>query len=116
MKNVIYAKRELTRNRGRAISVRETLPEKDCDTSTRKSFVYLVRRVKALPEQVSSPEIRVVKVVDSQARRELFFLRVKGVVYFKKGRFVRRVDYLHTLVVKMFWKTHVLSDDPVTFA
>lgn len=116
MKNVIYAKKELKGNRGRVVTVRESAPEKDCDTTIRKSFVYLTRSVDAIPEKLSSPDIRVVKGVDSETQREVFFMRVKGTVYFKQGRLIQRVDYLHTLVVKMFWKTHVLSSDPAALA
>ncbi|MEI6438085.1 MAG: hypothetical protein WCO69_04990 [Candidatus Omnitrophota bacterium] len=109
MKNVIYAKKELKGNRGRVVSVRETVPDKDCDTTIRKSFVYLTRRVDEVPEKVPSPDIRVLKGVDTECQREAFLMRVKGTVYFKQGRFIHQVDYLHTLVVKMLWKTHVLT-------
>ena len=116
MKNVIYAKKELTGSRGRVVTVRESVPDKDCDTAIRKSFVYLARRVDVVPEIVAAPEIRVVKDVDTEAQREVFCMRVKGTVFFKQGRFIHRVDYLHTLVVKMFWKTHILSSDPAGLA
>ena len=116
MKNVIYSKKDLMRHCGRAISVREKEADKDCDTSIRKSFVYLVHGADAIPEKVPAPHVRVIKIVNSMSQREIFFLRVKGTVYFKQNRFIHRVDYMHSLVVKMLWKDHVLSSDSATLA
>jgi len=116
MKNVIYSKKDLTHHRGRAISVREKADDKQCDTSIRKSFVYLVHRADTIPDKIPAPEVRVIKVIDSVSQREIFFLRVKGTVYFKQNRFIHRVDYMHSLLVRMLWKSHVLSSDSATFA
>ncbi|MBF0387157.1 MAG: hypothetical protein HQL20_04805 [Candidatus Omnitrophica bacterium] len=116
MKNVNYSKKELKGGRGRVVLVRESVPETDCDTSIRKSFVYLARTVDEIPAVTPAPEIRVVKAINSDAQREAFYMRVKGVVYFRQGRFMHKVDYLHTLAVQMLWKTHVLSSGPATLA
>ncbi len=116
MKNVVYSKKELKGSRGRVVSVREFVPDNDCDTAIRKSFVYLTRRAEAVPETVAAPQVRVLKGVDTQAQSETFFMRIKGTVYFKQGRFIHQVDYLHTLAVRMFWKTHVLSSGPAALA
>lgn len=112
MKNVIYSKKQLTANRGRAISIRERVAEPECDTAIRKSFVYLVYKASAVPEKMPKPTVRVIKVVDTDSRKETFFLRIKGEVCCKQGRFIYMVRYLHALEVRLLWKDHVLSPDP----
>jgi hypothetical protein len=116
MKNLIYSKKDLVQRCGRAVSVREVAADRECDTQTRKSFVYLVHRVDAVPQQVPAPNVRVIKAVDTRELKEFFFLRIKGTVYFKQGRFIHRVDYLHSLQVRMLWKDPVLSTDSATLS
>ncbi len=111
MKQVAYIKQELSRNRGRLISVRENMSDSDSETMTRKNFVYLVTRVDAVPEQVPVPQIKIVKKVETGQRFEAFLFKVKGVIYIKKNRFIFQVRYCHTLGIKVFWRTHVLSSD-----
>ncbi len=112
MKHITYSKKQLIANRGRVVTIRETVEDPDCDTHIRKSFVYLVSCVGAIPKRLPSPDIRLFKNVDGSSQSEIFSLRVKGVVYYKQGRDIVKVDYLHTLKVKMLWKTHVLSSGP----
>ena len=116
MKNLTYHKKDLKSSRGRAVSIRELTPEADCDTAVRKSFVYLTSRADAIPAEMPAPEVRVIKSIDTDKQQEKFRFRVKGVVYFKKDRFICRVDYLHSLSIRMLWKTHVLSSKPAVLA
>jgi len=111
MKSVTYQKSDLSRNRGRAISIRENVADKDSHTRVVKNFVYLVTRVDAVPEQIPQPEIRVLKKIDTERRREGFVFKVKGVIYIKKNRFIFQIAYGHSLNVQILWKTHVLAPD-----
>ncbi|MBF0331968.1 MAG: hypothetical protein HQL17_08560 [Candidatus Omnitrophica bacterium] len=115
MKQVTYFKNELTGKRGRTISIREHSSDVETDTSLTKRFIYLVKCVDTCPEKASAPEIRILKRIDTEQQRERFLFKVKGVVYIKKNRFIYELRYCHSLNIKMFWKTHVLSsDNPVT--
>lgn len=117
MKNVVYMKRDLSANKGRAVSIREILNDKDCDSRIIKNYVYLVRRVDSVPEEIPKAQINVVKNIDTDAQEEMFRLRVKGMVFIKQNRFVYRIDYCHSLLIRMVWKTHVLSSqDPAALA
>ncbi len=116
MKSKVYKKKDLGQNRGRVVSIREFRKDKDSETAVRKSFVYIVTRVDAVTEVIPAPDIRIVKCIENELKREVFLFRVKGVVFFKKKRFVYKVDYLHTLAIRMFWKTHVLSSKPAVLA
>ena len=117
MKHVSYAKHELSDKRGRTVAVREVTSDAETDTSLTKRFVYLVRRVDICPEKAPTPQIRLVKHIDTEHQKERFLLKVKGVVYMKKARFIYELRYCHSLNIRMLWKTHVLSsDNPVTSA
>ncbi|MFH0753642.1 MAG: hypothetical protein V2A70_03650 [Candidatus Omnitrophota bacterium] len=111
MKQVSYAKHELSDQRGRTIAVREADSDAETDTSLTKRFVYLVKRVDICPEQAPTPQIKVLKKVDTEHQKERFLLKVKGIVYIKKARFIYELRYCHSLDIRMLWKTHVLSSD-----
>ncbi len=114
MKRVCYKKSDLSRNRGRAVSIRENIMDKESDTRVVKNFVYLVTRADAVPEDLPQPEIRILKKIDTERHREGFMFRVKGVIYVKKNRFIFQIRYAHSLNIQILWKTHVLaSDNPV---
>ncbi|NTV29183.1 MAG: hypothetical protein HGA80_03775 [Candidatus Omnitrophica bacterium] len=115
MKNVIYVKRDLV-ERGRVISIREQHADKDSSTRVMKNFVYLISREDAIPEEMDTPEVRVVKKITAEDKSEVFVFKVKGHIYVKEKRFIYKVQYCHSLCVHMIWKTHVLSTKPVALA
>jgi hypothetical protein len=116
MKNVTYRKRDLARFKGRFVAIREIHKEADCDTFIAKNFVYLLSRVDALPEQPPVPAIHVTKQIDTPKNTEIFRLKVKGEIFVARGRFIYRVEYCHSLKVRLLWKIHVLSSKPAALA
>lgn len=116
MKNVMYRKKDLVSRVGRAISLREAASDKESDTLVNKTFVYLVSRVDQIPQDIPAPQVFITKKIESEARREVFLFRVKGVVYMREHRFIYRVEYSHGLTVHLQWKTHVLSSKPAALA
>ena len=111
MKRVSYKKNDLSRNRGRSISIRENIADKESDTRVVKNFVYLVTRVDAVPEVLPEPQIRILKKIDTERQTEGFVFKVKGVIYIKKNRFIFQIRYGHSLNIQILWKTHVLAPD-----
>lgn len=105
MKDVVYRKRDLFKNRGRIVSVIENVAQHDSSTRVVKNFVYMVSRVDAVPKTLPTPKIRMLKGVDTQAREERFVFKVKGSVYIKEKRFIFELRYCHSLNVLMQWKT-----------
>lgn len=117
MKNVVYVKKELTGRTGRFVSIRELQRDKECETRIMKNFVYLVHRADILPDELPKPRINITKRIDTESQTEGFRFKVKGTVYMKQNRFIYRVDYCHSLFIRMVWKTHVLSSKgPVALA
>lgn len=116
MKNVVYHKKDLIARMGRAVSVRESMSDKESDTKVNKTYVYLVSHVDQIPQDIPQPEVFITKKIDSEGKREVFLFRVKGVVYVKEHRFIYRVQYSHGLMVHLQWKNHVLSSKPSALA
>ncbi|MBF0569378.1 MAG: hypothetical protein HQL18_01195 [Candidatus Omnitrophica bacterium] len=109
MKNVTYLKRDLTGNKGRAVSVRESLASKECDSRVVKNYIYLVNSMDMIPDETPSAQIYVTKRINTETQQENFRFKVKGAIYIKKNRFIYRVDYAHSLLIRIIHKTHVLS-------
>lgn len=108
MREVAYKKNDLSDSRGRVISIRENVADKDSVTRVVKNFIYLVTRADCVPEEIPQPEIRILKKIDTERHREGFVFKVKGVIYIKKNRFIFQIRYAHSLNVQILWKTHVL--------
>ena len=77
MRHVAYKKKELLHQRGRFISVRENMADAQSDTRVVKTFVYLITRVDAVPEQLPAPQIRIIKNIDTLHSQENFQFKVK---------------------------------------
>jgi hypothetical protein len=116
MKTVTYRKRDLARFKGRFVAIREVHPDADCDTNIAKNFIYLLSRVDQLPDKPPTPTINVIKRIDTAANTETFRLKVKGEIFISRGRFIYRVEYCHSLKVRLLWKIHVLSSKPAALA
>jgi hypothetical protein len=116
MKKVTYRKRDLARFRGRFVAIREIHRDTDCDTQIAKNFVYLLSRADQLPDKPPTPMIYVTKRIDTAANSEIFRLKVKGEIFVTRGRFIYRVEYCHSLKVRLLWKIHVLSSKPAALA
>ncbi|MBF0486339.1 MAG: hypothetical protein HQL16_07500 [Candidatus Omnitrophica bacterium] len=115
MKNVIYKKRELAQ-RGRVISIRERFEDEECATQVRKNYIYLLSRADEVPQKPEAPQISVTKRIDSAKKNETFVFKIKGVIHITEKRFIYRVEYCHSLLIHMTWKTHVLSSKPAALA
>ncbi|MBF0123359.1 MAG: hypothetical protein HQL21_08165 [Candidatus Omnitrophica bacterium] len=117
MKDVVYLKKELGHRAGRYVSIREFQSDKECESRITKNFVYLVHNADTIPQNLPKPRIDITKRIDTESQTEGFRFKVKGVVYMKQNRFIYRVDYCHSLFIRMVWKTHVLSSKgPVALA
>lgn len=116
MKDVVCRKRDLFKNRGRIVSVIEDVTQHDINTRVVKNFVYIVRRVDAVPKMLPTPKIRMLKGVDTQARQEHFIFKVKGAVYIKEKRFIVELRYSHSLNIFMQWKTSAVPVEKLTVA
>ncbi len=115
MKNITYKKRELI-DRGRVVSIRENSADKECNTRVMKNFVYLISMADQVPDEVEAPQIRIVKRLQFEPKIETFLFRIKGEIFIREKRFIYRVQYCHSLYVRMFWKNHVLSSKPAALA
>ncbi|MBP9855015.1 MAG: hypothetical protein KBD53_09135 [Candidatus Omnitrophica bacterium] len=78
-------------------------------TVVRKGFFYKVSKINEVEPTVAPPEVYIRKYFDTRQRIEKFSFRVKGVFYMSHGRFLMRVEFHHSLNIKIVWKNKKIS-------
>lgn len=73
-------------------------------TVVRKGFFYKVSKMNEAEQPVTSPEVFIRKFFDTRQRIEKFSFQVKGTFYMSHDRFLMRVDFHHSLNIKIVWK------------
>jgi hypothetical protein len=91
------------------ISICEHSEDKECTTSIRKSFIYIVRSADHIQESFDKPEIYIRKIFDSKLPEEKFSFRVKGSFYMTRDQYLFKVDFCHLLKIDIVWKHKVFS-------
>jgi hypothetical protein len=115
MKHVTYSKRDIA-GKGRVVSIRESQEDKESVTRVVKNFVYFINRADCFPEQEAAPQIRLTKKIATDEHSEVFIFKVKGIMHVKERRLVFAVQYCHSLVVKLFWKSPAVASKPAALA
>ena len=109
MKQVLHKSRVAFGNRVKITKIAERSQDKDCDTSVRKTFVYVLSQVADETQKLPEPQIKIRKSFDTRTKDEKFSFRIKGSIYVNHNRRLIRVDYCHTLRIHLRWKTKVFS-------
>ena len=108
MRDILHKTKAIQKGRGKVITLREHAEEKECVTDVRKNFIYLATQAQS-EEKQSIPQVHIAKSFDSVRRDEKFSFRVKGFFYVNHSRRLMRVDYCHTLRIKLHWKIKTSS-------
>jgi hypothetical protein len=108
MRDILHKTAGILQGRGKAITLRERTEEKESITDVRKHFIYLATEVLS-EEKQSVPQVHIKKSFDSVSRDERFSFRVKGFFYVNHSRRLMKVDYCHTLRIKLHWKAKASS-------
>ena len=108
MRDVLHKTTAILQGRGKVITLREHAEEKECTTDVRKNFIYLAAEAES-EEKQAIPQVHIKKSFDSISRDERFSFRVKGSFYVNHGRRLMKVDYAHTLKIKLHWKANASS-------
>ena len=108
MRDILHKTSQILKGRGKVITLREHADEKECVTDVRKNFIYVANEAQC-EEKQSIPVVHIKKSFDSVTRDERFSFRVKGSFYVNHSRRLMKVDYCHTLRIKLHWKAKVSS-------
>jgi len=103
MRDILHRTAAVLQGRGKLITMREHAEQKDCISDVHKNFIYVATEAQSEEEQ-STPRVHIKKSFDSLSRDERFSFRVKGFFYVNHSRRLMRVDYCHTLRIKLHWK------------
>ncbi len=108
MKDILHKTKEILKGRGKTILLREHMEDKECVSDVRKTFIYLAQEADIQGEP-GTPQVHVQKFFDSVTQDENFSFRVKGFFYVNRNRRLVKVDYCHTLKIRLHWKSRVSS-------
>ena len=108
MRDILHKTTGILQGRGKVITLREHTEEKESVTDVRKNFIYVASE--ALSEEKQSiPQVHIKKSFDSVSSDEKFSFRVKGFFYVNHSRRLMKVDYCHTLRIRLHWKVKATS-------
>ncbi len=109
MREILYRKKQSLKTRRKIISLSERAEDTECRTHVRKSFVYIVTKVTEVKETLAQPEVFVKKAFNTKTKEENFSFRVKGSFYMNRDRVLFKIDFCHSLRIRIVWKTKNLS-------
>ena len=109
MKNVIFKRMSDVKRGRKELSICSRSEDQDSKTQVRKSFIYNVARTEDIAPQVVAPEIFIHKEMDTKKKIEKFSFEVKGCFYMSHNRILLKVNFHHTLNIKIIWKKEIFS-------
>ena len=105
MRRIRYKRKHDPLRHRKTFCIRECNEDKQCRTEVLKRFLYQARPVEErTPPQAPQPQIFVKKTFDSKKQEESYRFIMKGAFFVTQGRFVRRIDFRHVLIIHIVWK------------
>ena len=109
MKEILFKKVMDPEQRIKNFSIKTSKAEKESKTEVEKAFSYHVQPVNHIETEIAVPEIHVKKKIDIKSKVEEFHLEVKGYFFMTKDRTVLKVNFHHSLHIKIQWKSKIFS-------
>ena len=109
MKNIIFKKNIDAEDKTKSLSIIQKFEDKECKTEIQKSFRYAVSSAEINAPQVCEPQIYIIKSFDSKKKDEMFNFQVVGSFYITHIRLLWKVEFHHTLDIKIHWKEKIFS-------
>ena len=114
MREILFKNETSIAKRRKTILISERSEDKECKTSVRKSFIYLVSPEVRMEQPVNQPDIYIRKSYNTKTKEEKFSFRVKGYFYIAKENCFLKVYFCHCLKINIFWKAKVFSPKSAT--
>ena len=109
MKNIIFKKNIDAEDKTKSLSIAQKFEDKECKTEIQKSFRYAVLGAEINAPQACEPQVYITKSFDSKKKVEMFSFQVIGSFYITHNRLLWRVEFHHTLDIKIHWKEKIFS-------
>ena len=109
MKNIVFKKNIDAEDKTKSLSIIQQFEDKECKTEIQKSFRYAVSSAELNAPQVCEPQIYITKSIDTKKKVEMFNFQVKGSFYITHIRLLWKVEFHHTLDIKINWKEKIFS-------
>lgn len=108
MRDIFHKANQILSGRGKKIIIRELGEDDQCQTTVKKTFVFLAEPTMS-SEDPGEPQVTIRKSFDSVSRCEKFSFRVKGFFYVNHQRHLVKMNYCHTLKIQLRWKSKTTS-------
>lgn len=94
----------------KSITIRQETDEKECQTYIHKNFIYSVLRIEDDKDgTIEAPQIFLTKAFDTKRHIEKFCFQVRGGFLITHQETRLKVDFHHTLDIRIHWKLPVFS-------
>ena len=111
MKTINFKRHKDVKRGTKYLHISSRTESKECITLVRKGFLYKAQISQETEPEQSSPEIFIRKAIDTEKNIEKFSFHVKGTFYMSHSRKSIRVDFHHSLNIKIVWKKKVFSPE-----
>lgn len=109
MKKILYKRNRDIHKGTKRFSIFQKSEDKECVTLIKKGFTYKVALTSEINPKVDPPRIDIIKAFDTKKKTELFEFDVKGCFYLTHERKLVKVDFHHSLRIKLAWKSKIFS-------
>lgn len=109
MKKVLYKKFTDPAQGLKSMSIGQRYQDKESRTYVLKKFVYQVSRSSEVCPEDTPPQMFIKKHFDSKKGIERFNFQVKGCFHLRHKRMLIKVNFQHSLNIKITWKNKDFS-------
>ena len=105
MKEMIFKQNTDVNNKVKAVSSVEKIEDKNCITYIEKKFILKLSSTDQVAPKKSQPEFNLIKSFDTKKQIERFRFESKGYFFMTNNRMLVKINYKHSLRIKIVWKT-----------
>jgi hypothetical protein len=109
MKRLLFRKHASAQNGLKNITLMTRNEDAESKTRVYKNFSYKVTVCDEQDQEPEAPQIFIKKSFDSKRSIEKFSFQVKGWFYTIQKRVLFKVEFEHTLCIKILWKVKIFS-------
>ena len=104
MKKICFKRNQNLQRGTKYLHICSRSDEKESLTLVRKGFLYKVSKAKDIEPEAEAPQVYIRKAYDTKQKIEKFSFQVKGVFYMTHERILMKVEFHHSLNIKIVWK------------
>lgn len=109
MKKLLYRTDKDLDKRFKTMSIIQESEDEDSTTVIKKEFSYKVDEAEYSYEENAKPRVDIIKSMDTKLRLEKLHFIVRGAFFVNHNRRLVKVNFKHSLNIKIYWKKEIFS-------